>query len=78
MDEESIRRIVREEIRAAFDVLAKEADALDGYDSDHIESVALSAVQRSAEYASSTMGHDPTCASRTERWGTCNCGEWER
>lgn len=78
MDEAAIRRIIREEIRTALEVLSSTAYGLDGYETDHIERVAYGAVQRSAEYASATLEHAPTCKQRTERWGSCDCGAYRR
>lgn len=57
-DEDRVRAIVREEITRALGALAREADHLDGWDSDHIESVALGAVKRSAEGAAYRLNCD--------------------
>ncbi|WP_328967927.1 hypothetical protein [Streptomyces sp. NBC_00239] len=72
--EEIVRRIVREEIRSALEVLSAEASDLPGYGTDHIEDVAAHMISRAAENAVSTLKHAPTCAKRTERgWTRCNC-----
>ncbi|WP_030962640.1 hypothetical protein [Streptomyces sp. NRRL S-378] len=74
MDEDTIRRIVREEIRTALEVLSAEATDLPSYDSDHIEDVAAHVVARAADYAVSTLKHAPDCAKRSQRgWARCSC-----
>lgn len=59
-EQETVRRIVREEIAAAFRVLAESARGLDTYDTDHIESVALTAVAQSADSAAGSLDRTPT------------------
>lgn len=59
-EQETVRRIVREEIAAAFRVLADSARSLDVYDTDHIESVALAAVAQSADRSATSVDRTPT------------------
>jgi hypothetical protein len=59
-EQETVRRIVREEIAAAFRVLADSARILDVYDTDHIESVALTAVAQSADRSATSVDRTPT------------------
>ena len=47
-EQDAVRRIVREEIQSMLAVLAESARGLVGYDTDHIEDVALTAVAQSA------------------------------
>lgn len=56
---DAVRRIVREEIACALRTLAESARGLAGYDTDHIESVALTAVAQSADSAAGSLDHAP-------------------
>lgn len=83
LNEDDVRRIVREEIANALGMLSREASHLDGYGTDTIEMYALSAVSKAAEGAAVRM----TCPHEVyESWGglyvqapsTCRrCGEPE-
>lgn len=57
-EEDRVRAIVREEITRTLGMLAREAEHLDGYDSDVIETIALSAVKRSTEGAAVRLDCD--------------------
>jgi len=74
MTPDEIRKLIREEIKAALQTLASSADRLDGYDTDHIESVALGAINRAAEQTADLSHHDPRCPDRYSRYGGgCDC-----
>lgn len=77
MDEATIRRIVREEIRAAFALLGSEAGSFPSYETDRMDDASAYVLKRVAESTAETMAHDPACASRTETWGLCNCGRYD-
>jgi hypothetical protein len=74
MDEETIRRIVREEIRNAFGLLEGTANEFPSYESDRLDDAAAHVVERIAGDAADKLKHAPTCTYRTERWGYCNLG----
>ncbi|MER6485704.1 hypothetical protein ABT264_19375 [Streptomyces virginiae] len=76
MTEDELRRIIREEIRAALEVLSAEAAALPSYETDRIDDAAAYMIERAADGAIETLKHAPDCARRAERgWRLCDCGK---
>jgi len=76
MTEERVRQIVREEIAAAFRVLDRAADHLDGYDTAELDSRALSNISEAAHATVRRL----TCSHEySSAWGPrCSrCGEPE-
>lgn len=76
MDEATIRRVVREEIQAAFALVADSADRFPGYETDRMDDAAAYVVKQIVESTTETMAHDPACESRTQPWGMCSCGRY--
>lgn len=76
MDREEIRQMIREEIKAALTSMANFAMVLDGYDSDHIETVALSAITKVAQATADLAQHSVECELRGPSvWSKCTCGQ---
>ena len=80
LNEEDVRRIIREEIIRAFGALEREAGSLDSYETAELDSRALAQVARAAEGAVVRL----TCPHEEYRdWGygpqpqCARCGEPE-
>lgn len=69
LSEDDVRRIVREEITAALGMLAREAQSLDGYDADTIQSYAYGCI---AEAAGGAAVQHLTCPHEY-RFGQVKC-----
>lgn len=72
---DEIRAIVREEIREALIIVSKAADNYPGYDTDTIEDVAATVVQRVSEQAAETVSHEAGCPVRDHWYAECGCRE---
>ena len=73
---QDLYRVIRSEIRAAFLSLAFEACALDGYETDRIDSAALTQITSAAQRAAAVSHHATQCPARINAYGEgCDCEE---
>ncbi|MFE5159091.1 hypothetical protein ACFRNT_11260 [Streptomyces sp. NPDC056697] len=79
MTADEIRAIVREELREALTVLAAQADAFPGYETDTVEDTAAHMLSRVTENAAEALRHASTCKTRTgsRYYWDCDCGARE-
>ncbi|MEO3974402.1 hypothetical protein [Streptomyces sp. CAU 1734] len=76
MESETVRRVVREEIRKALNVLVSEAHSFPNYETDTLEDTAARVLERLTESALDTLKHPEDCPVRRDRswYGSCTCG----
>lgn len=75
IDEETVRRIVREELTSLLKSLDKTASDSIGYETGELEGAALRAISDVMKSEVGSMPHDWKCEMRTDRWfEACTCG----
>lgn len=76
IDDEAIRKIIREELRRFLLAIVDATHEENGYETEHIESAALSTISQVAKREIELLPHNWDCEKRSVDWRIhrCSCG----